>query len=48
MANSLRNILEAGIKADPKHFEHLVKAQFNYVKPTENIGLTWQESSALL
>ena len=39
VANSLKDVYsEAGIKADPKHFEHLVKAQFNYVKPTENMG----------
>jgi DNA-directed RNA polymerase subunit beta' len=39
VANSLKDVYaEAGIKADPKHFENLVRAQFNYVKPTERIG----------
>ena len=39
LARSLGDLYkDEGIKADPKHFEYLAKAQFNYVKADEPLG----------
>ena len=39
VAQALKDVYsESDIKSDPKHYEHMVKAQFDYVKPVERLG----------